>query len=99
MQYFSGYLEIVLDRRNLRDDERGLGQGLDDNVPTPARLRLLVEAHPGPILEDQYVVEYPSLMSYWVQQSLQHPVFVGHRPGDSHPSPGRSLLLMSANTL
>ncbi|XP_063674233.1 alpha-mannosidase 2x-like [Bolinopsis microptera] len=77
-----GYLEVVLDRRNQKDDGRGLGQGLDDNVPTPARLRLLVEFGPGAKVED-YVVEYPSLLSYWVQQSLMHPVFAGHKPGDS----------------
>ena len=87
----SGYLEVVLDRRNQRDDGRGLGQGLDDNVPTPARLRLLVESGPGAKVE-HYVVEYPSLLSYWVQQSLMHPVFVGHKPEDS--SPTRFLQLM-----
>ena len=76
----NGYLEVVLDRRyTSTNDNRGLPEGIKDNLPTPARLRLLLEYQPvSPPLEG-YRVEYPSLLSYQVLQTLQHPVFVGHR--------------------
>lgn len=40
---------------------------------------MLVESHQVAELSEGYTVEYPSLLSYQVLQTLQHPVFVGHK--------------------
>ncbi|XP_052768537.1 alpha-mannosidase 2x-like isoform X2 [Mya arenaria] len=45
----SGYLEVILDRRLIQDDWRGLNEGIKDNVPTSSRLFLLFEEQQKPL--------------------------------------------------
>ena len=72
-----GWIEIIIDRRTSQDDLRGLGEPINDNVPTPAGFRIVVEARAErPPSTDLYLVEFPSLASYWTLQSLQHPAFI-----------------------
>lgn len=79
----------MLDRYTTFNDDRGLGEGLTDNLPTPSRLRILLEsrvqsvpkgegAPEGGASPSGYVVEYPSLGSHLAQQSLLNPIFVGY---------------------
>jgi hypothetical protein len=45
--YFEGWLEVVLDRRLIQDDWRGLSQGVKDNVLTRSQFVILFERkHP-----------------------------------------------------
>uniref|UniRef100_A0A8C1B0S5 mannosyl-oligosaccharide 1,3-1,6-alpha-mannosidase n=1 Tax=Cyprinus carpio carpio TaxID=630221 RepID=A0A8C1B0S5_CYPCA len=73
----SGQLEVILDRRLMQDDNRGLGQGLKDNKRTANRFRLLLERrseetdkHPV----DSRSVSFPSLLSHMTSTILNHDV-------------------------
>uniref|UniRef100_A0A663MPP5 Alpha-mannosidase n=1 Tax=Athene cunicularia TaxID=194338 RepID=A0A663MPP5_ATHCN len=67
----SGQLEVILDRRLMQDDNRGLGQGLKDNKRTCNRFRLLLErrttAKPSP---DGRPISFPSLLSHITSMHL-----------------------------
>lgn len=74
----SGQLEIMMDRRLNQDDNRGLGQGVLDNLHTSNNFRLLVEpristkesgpAHDGP-------AAFPSLVAHAATNTLLYPVY------------------------
>jgi alpha-mannosidase II len=76
----TGFLEVVLDRRLMQDDNRGLGQGVTDNKVTPSNFKLLLEDfEPGAKRLDVSVpTAYPSSLMVSLMQQLQHPVFSLH---------------------
>uniref|UniRef100_A0A1A7YVL4 Alpha-mannosidase n=1 Tax=Iconisemion striatum TaxID=60296 RepID=A0A1A7YVL4_9TELE len=71
----SGQLEVILDRRLMQDDNRGLGQGLKDNKKTANRFRLLLERRsPGNKMTDITTTSFPSMVSHMTDALLNHDV-------------------------
>ncbi|KAJ8385504.1 hypothetical protein AAFF_G00185400 [Aldrovandia affinis] len=71
----SGQLEAIMDRRLMQDDNRGLGQGVQDNKITANSFRLLLEKRNR--LEERehsQPVSYPSLLSHISSMFLNHPL-------------------------
>uniref|UniRef100_A0A672LF11 mannosyl-oligosaccharide 1,3-1,6-alpha-mannosidase n=1 Tax=Sinocyclocheilus grahami TaxID=75366 RepID=A0A672LF11_SINGR len=69
----SGQLEVILDRRLMQDDNRGLGQGLKDNKRTANRFRLLLERRSNSG-KTQTLDYFPSLLSHMTSTILNHEV-------------------------
>ena len=76
----TGFLEVVLDRRLMQDDNRGLGQGVTDNHVTPSNFKLLLEHfEPGARrLPVSVPTAYPSSVSVSSLHQLQHPLLPIH---------------------
>uniref|UniRef100_A0A8C2A5A1 Alpha-mannosidase n=1 Tax=Cyprinus carpio TaxID=7962 RepID=A0A8C2A5A1_CYPCA len=71
----SGQLEVILDRRLMQDDNRGLGQGLKDNKRTANRFRLLLERRSNTVNKSPLLpVSFPSLLSHMTSTILNHEV-------------------------
>ncbi|XP_051898632.1 alpha-mannosidase 2x isoform X1 [Pristis pectinata] len=71
----SGQLEIILDRRLMQDDNRGLGQGLKDNKLTCNRFRILLERRStSNKVQDSRPVSFPSLLSHMTSMLVNHEV-------------------------
>ncbi|XP_041106514.1 alpha-mannosidase 2-like [Polyodon spathula] len=70
-----GQLEVIMDRRLMQDDNRGLGQGVQDNKITANLFRILLErrVHVDE-KENSQPVSYPSLLSHISSLYLNHPV-------------------------
>ncbi|XP_047336155.1 alpha-mannosidase 2 [Impatiens glandulifera] len=78
-----GWLEIMLDRRLVRDDGRGLGQGVMDNRPMKVVFHILFESNISSITGT--VSSHPlnpSLLSHKVGASLNYPMhmFLAKKP-------------------
>lgn len=72
-----GELEIMLDRRLIHDDGRGLGQGIMDNRPSRVVFQLLVERNSTASLpgrNSDLASKVPSLLSHLVNARLNYPV-------------------------
>ncbi|NXY41705.1 MA2A1 mannosidase, partial [Ceuthmochares aereus] len=71
----NGQLEVIMDRRLTQDDNRGLGQGVQDNKVTANIFRLLLERRHGTdVSEEKASVSFPSLLSHMTSSFLNHPV-------------------------
>ncbi|XP_076235617.1 alpha-Mannosidase class II b [Calliopsis andreniformis] len=68
--YQPGWLEVMLDRRTLYDDSRGMGEGLLDNRRTVIKHWLLLEDITGE--KDKY--SKPSLFANHLSNALNYPV-------------------------
>lgn len=68
--YQPGWLEVMLDRRTLYDDSRGMGEGLLDNRKTVIKHWLLLEDITGD--KDKY--SKPSLYANHLSNALNYPV-------------------------
>lgn len=71
----SGALEVMLDRRLTRDDDRGLGQGVLDNRPTDVTFHLLLESNITSLpTVAASTPRVPSLLSHRVLAQLSYPM-------------------------
>lgn len=70
----TGQVDVFLDRRLKQDDNRGLQQGVMDNLRTPSQFRILVERFAAEYTRDP-VPSHPSLLAHQALLSLLHPVF------------------------
>lgn len=71
----SGQLEVIMDRRLMQDDNRGLGQGLKDNKVTANLFRLLLEKRIETNSDEaNKAMSYPSLLSHKTSSFLNQPV-------------------------
>ncbi|BFZ07971.1 hypothetical protein BsWGS_11009 [Bradybaena similaris] len=67
-----GMLEVMLDRRLMQDDWRGLNEGAHDNVPSPSRFILLPERRDTISLAKEQAC-YPSLLAHLLSSHLSNP--------------------------
>ncbi|XP_071942365.1 alpha-mannosidase 2-like [Antedon mediterranea] len=73
-----GWLEVIMDRRLMQDDNRGLQQGVTDNKRTLNKFRLLLERREkgDDTAKTSYPVGYPSLLSHATSLITNHPVYI-----------------------
>ncbi|CAM0913439.1 unnamed protein product [Alopecurus aequalis] len=79
----NGWMEIMLDRRLVRDDGRGLGQGVMDNKPMNVIFHLLRESNVSPLPKSHSLLTLqPSVLSHRVGAHLNYPMhaFVSKKP-------------------
>nr|CAB3263607.1 alpha-mannosidase 2 [Phallusia mammillata] len=71
----SGQLEVIMDRRLMQDDNRGLGQGVTDNVPTPESFVIMIEQwDKHDVTKNDAKLSYPSMAAHMLSWQLLHPV-------------------------
>ncbi|GMR56501.1 hypothetical protein PMAYCL1PPCAC_26696, partial [Pristionchus mayeri] len=68
-----GELEVMLERRLLQDDGRGLQQGVTDNLRTVSHFRLMVEKMGGDKSEETEMMGFLSQPAYSASLSLHYP--------------------------
>jgi hypothetical protein len=81
----SGAIDVWLDRRLDNDDNRGLGQGVMDNVPTRTRLRVVLETDFPSANEFEIT---PLCRRMW--DELNHPLEAFGKKVENHATVGRA---------
>lgn len=76
-----GWLEFMVDRQLLYDDERGLGEGISDNKLTMAKYMLTVEHYDTSSFEEKYT--FPSMQANIINEFLNHPIIKMYTPINS----------------
>lgn len=74
-----GWIEAGLDRRLSKDDEKGLMEGVTDNVPTRVSFVLAAEQSAAPL--SAAAESYPSLLSRRVAENSNRPVVAMYGEG------------------
>ncbi|BFZ14084.1 hypothetical protein BsWGS_17122 [Bradybaena similaris] len=91
-----GALDVMFDRRLNQDDNRGLGQGVLDNHPTPSRFRILFESRTLDVENPNPETSFPSLLGQLSSLALIHPIFVMPRSSaGKEPSLSSSISLLT----
>ncbi|XP_076463704.1 alpha-mannosidase 2-like [Babylonia areolata] len=94
-----GWMEVVLDRRLMQDDWRGMGEGVTDNAPTPSKFLILLEKRDTPARRtpphQPSSLCRPSLLAELLSRHLSHPpvVSLSHLDATSLAEGGRYALL------
>lgn len=76
-----GWLEVMIERQLLYDDERGLGEGISDNKLTMTKYMLQVEHSQTSLTEDKF--SFPSLQSLLTNEFLNQPIQKFYSPINS----------------
>ncbi|XP_078037756.1 alpha-mannosidase 2 isoform X1 [Augochlora pura] len=78
----SGQIEIMQDRRLLQDDNRGLGQGVTDNLLTNHWFMFILEKRKSPCQSPSPPANHPagllSLYGHLATEELLHPIIAMH---------------------
>ncbi|XP_060554987.1 alpha-mannosidase 2-like [Ruditapes philippinarum] len=69
-----GSVEVMLDRKVMSDDNRGLGEGVFDNRPTISNFILHFERKSSAIPVKNFHFTFPSLVSSVINEGLQQPI-------------------------
>ncbi|PUZ61565.1 hypothetical protein GQ55_4G286400 [Panicum hallii var. hallii] len=97
----NGWLEIMLDRRLVQDDGRGLGQGVMDNRPMNVIFHLLRESNVSALPKTHSLLTLqPSLLSHRVGAHLNYPMhaFMSKKPHEkSFKLPQQSFTPLTAS--
>ena len=67
-----GWLEFMIERQLLYDDERGLGEGISDNKLTMTKYMLTVEHYETREFEDKFT--FPSMQANILNEYLNNPI-------------------------
>ncbi|XP_045185016.2 alpha-mannosidase 2-like [Mercenaria mercenaria] len=76
-----GWLEFMIDRQLLYDDERGLGEGISDNKLTMTKYMLTIEHYDTSTFEDKFT--FPSMQANIINEFLNHPIQKMYTPINS----------------